>query len=54
MTAEEVREYLSDKIAKYKIPEVVQFMSALPRNPTGKIMKHELKNMPLPNSGPLK
>ncbi|MBI4765351.1 MAG: AMP-binding protein [Deltaproteobacteria bacterium] len=43
MTAEEVREYLSDKIAKYKLPEIVDFMPDLPRNPTGKIMKHELK-----------
>jgi long-chain acyl-CoA synthetase len=43
MTAEEVREYLSDKIAKYKLPEIVDFMPDLPHNPTGKIMKHELK-----------
>jgi long-chain acyl-CoA synthetase len=47
MTAEEVREYLSDKIAKYKIPEIVEFRPDMPRNPTGKIMKHELKKMPL-------
>jgi len=47
MTDEEVREYLSDKIAKYKIPEIVKFMPGLPRNPTGKIMKHELQKMPL-------
>lgn len=43
MTAEEVREYLSDKIAKYKLPEIVDFLPDLPHNPTGKIMKHELK-----------
>lgn len=45
MTVEEVREYLSDKIAKYKLPEIVEFMPGLPRNPTGKVMKHELKKM---------
>ncbi len=54
MTAEEVREYLFDKIAKYKLPEIVEFMPGLPRNPTGKIMKHELKKMPLPQGGSLK
>ena len=43
MTAEEVRDYLRDKIAKYKLPEVVDFMDTFPRNPTGKILKHQLK-----------
>ncbi|RJQ65325.1 MAG: long-chain fatty acid--CoA ligase [Desulfobacteraceae bacterium] len=43
MTAEEVRSYLQDKVAKYKIPEVVDFMKQFPRNPTGKVLKHELK-----------
>lgn len=43
MTAEEVKEYLQDKIAKYKLPEFVEFMADFPRNPTGKILKQELK-----------
>ena len=54
MTAEEVREYLSDKIAKYKLPEIVDFMPDLPRNPTGKVMKHELKKLPPAQGSPLK
>lgn len=45
MTAEEVKEYLQDKIAKYKIPEFVEFVKDFPRNPTGKILKHELKKI---------
>jgi long-chain acyl-CoA synthetase len=45
MTVEEVREYLGDKIAKYKIPEFIKFMPELPKNPTGKILKPELKKM---------
>jgi long-chain acyl-CoA synthetase len=45
MTADEVKEYLSDKIAKYKIPEFVEFMNAFPRNPTGKVLRQELKKM---------
>jgi long-chain acyl-CoA synthetase len=43
MTADEVRAYLQDKIAKYKLPEVVDFMESFPRNPTGKVLKQELK-----------
>jgi long-chain acyl-CoA synthetase len=43
MTAEEVVDYLRDKIAKYKLPELVEFMDELPTNPTGKVLKHELK-----------
>ena len=43
MTADEVKAYLADKIAKYKLPEFVEFMDDFPRNPTGKILKQELK-----------
>lgn len=45
MSEEEVKTYLQDKLAKYKIPEFVEFMSSFPRNPTGKIMKPELKKI---------
>jgi acyl-coenzyme A synthetase/AMP-(fatty) acid ligase len=45
MTAAEVQDYLKDRIAKYKIPERVDFMEQFPRNPTGKILKHELKKI---------
>lgn len=45
LTAEDVKQFLEDKIAKYKIPEFVVFMTAFPLNPTGKILKAELKNM---------
>jgi long-chain acyl-CoA synthetase len=45
MTEDEVKEYLQDKLAKYKLPEFVEFMKSFPRNPTGKILKQELKKM---------
>ncbi|MCX7982906.1 MAG: AMP-binding protein [Syntrophales bacterium] len=45
LTAEEVKTYLEDKIAKYKIPEYVNFVKEFPRNPTGKILKQELKKL---------
>ena len=43
MTAGEVKDYLTDKVAKYKLPEFVEFLDNFPRNPTGKILKQELK-----------
>ena len=43
LTEEEVKRYLEDKLAVYKIPEIIEFASDLPRNPTGKIMKKELR-----------
>ena len=43
LTQEAVRAYLSDKLAKYKIPEFVEFMDQLPRNPSGKILKTKLR-----------
>jgi long-chain acyl-CoA synthetase len=45
LTAEEVRAFLADRLAKYKIPEVVEFMTAFPLNPTGKVLKGELKKI---------
>ncbi len=45
LTEEDVIAILKDKIAKYKIPEVVEFVADLPRNPTGKIMKKELRRL---------
>jgi len=32
-----------DKLARYKIPELIEFMDRIPRNPTGKILKKELR-----------
>lgn len=43
ITEEEVKNYLQGKIAKFKIPEVVEFVTDFPRNPTGKILKKELR-----------
>ena len=33
------------KVAHYKLPEFVEFMKSFRRNPTGKILKQELKKM---------
>jgi O-succinylbenzoate-CoA ligase len=42
-TAEEVLEYCSGKLARFKLPRVVEFTDQIPRNPTGKILKRILR-----------
>jgi fatty-acyl-CoA synthase len=40
-----VKHYVRDHLAKYKVPREVIFLDELPRNPTGKILKRELREM---------
>jgi len=45
-TAEqEIKDYVRDHLARYKVPREVVFISELPRNPTGKILKRELRQI---------
>ena len=49
-----VRDYISSKLAKYKVPKYITIMDALPRNGTGKIMRKSLAsylNLTTPNGG---
>ncbi len=39
----ELRNFLRDRIAQFKVPREVRVVDALPRNPTGKILRRELK-----------
>jgi fatty-acyl-CoA synthase len=41
-TEDQLRDYVSDNLARYKTPREVVFLDDLPRNPTGKILKREL------------
>jgi fatty-acyl-CoA synthase len=36
---------VKDQLAKYKVPREVIFLDELPRNPTGKILKRELRDL---------
>jgi acyl-CoA synthetase (AMP-forming)/AMP-acid ligase II len=38
-----VLDFLSGKIANFKMPRYVEFIDALPRNPSGKVLKTELR-----------
>ncbi|HTW12962.1 MAG TPA: AMP-binding protein [Solirubrobacteraceae bacterium] len=42
LSEEEVKSYVRDNLARYKVPREVVFMSELPRNPTGKVVKRDL------------
>ena len=41
--AESLRAICRGRIAGYKVPEAVEFIAALPKSPTGKILKKELR-----------
>lgn len=41
-TAEELRQYVKDRVAAYKYPRVVRLMDTLPMGPSGKILKREI------------
>jgi acyl-CoA synthetase (AMP-forming)/AMP-acid ligase II len=40
---EDIKNFASDKIAKYKIPRVIEFIETLPRNAAGKVRVQDLK-----------
>ena len=40
---EEIRLYLKEKVAPYKVPKVIEFVEQLPQSGVGKILKRELK-----------
>ena len=42
-----IKAYVKDNLARYKVPREVVFLDELPRNPTGKILKRELREMEL-------
>jgi fatty-acyl-CoA synthase len=43
LTAEEVVAHCTKKLAKFKVPKEVEFIEQLPRNPSGKVLKRELR-----------
>nr|WP_040533836.1 long-chain fatty acid--CoA ligase [Gordonia rhizosphera] len=44
VTLEELREFAADQLAAYKLPLRLEFVDALPRNPSGKVLKFQLRN----------
>jgi len=46
MAEEEVVEYCKAHLASYKKPRQVEFIESLPRNPSGKVLKNDLRGKP--------
>lgn len=44
LSAEEVREYLQGRLARYKIPRRIEFVTELPRNASGKLLRQQLRD----------
>ncbi|WNG88100.1 long-chain-fatty-acid--CoA ligase FadD2 [Mycobacterium sp. ITM-2016-00317] len=40
-----IKSYVRENLARYKVPREVVFLDELPRNPTGKILKRELREL---------
>lgn len=45
LTAEEVRSYLRDHLAHFKVPKIIEIVESLPKNAVGKVMKGELRTL---------
>ncbi|HEX4245350.1 MAG TPA: fatty acid--CoA ligase, partial [Acidimicrobiales bacterium] len=44
-TAEDIIEHCGRQLARFKVPKAVVIIDALPRNPSGKILKRELREL---------
>lgn len=42
---DDIKTYVKEHLARYKVPREVVFLEELPRNPTGKILKRELREI---------
>ncbi|WML57097.1 long-chain-fatty-acid--CoA ligase [Neobacillus sp. PS2-9] len=47
LTMDDILHFCQDKLAKYKLPKLVEFMKELPKNSTGKILRRALRVEPV-------
>jgi long-chain acyl-CoA synthetase len=52
LTEEALVAYLGDRLARYKLPRRVEFVDELPREPSGKVLKHRLRDEWLSREAP--
>jgi len=45
LTEQELRDFVKQNLARYKAPRDVLFIDQLPRNPAGKVLKRNLRNL---------
>jgi acyl-CoA synthetase (AMP-forming)/AMP-acid ligase II len=43
LSEDDVKGYVKENLARYKVPRDVEFLDELPRNPTGKVLKKDLE-----------
>jgi fatty-acyl-CoA synthase len=42
VSEDELKDYVRENLARYKVPREIVFVDELPRNPSGKVLKREL------------
>jgi fatty-acyl-CoA synthase len=47
LAEDQIIAFCRERLARYKVPRAVRFISALPRNPSGKVLKRELRDREL-------
>jgi fatty-acyl-CoA synthase len=45
LTEDEVKDFVKENLARYKVPRDVTFIAELPRNPSGKVLKRDLASL---------
>ncbi len=48
LSSDEIISFCQARLAKYKVPRQIEFLTELPKNTTGKIMRRALKKLPHP------
>jgi len=51
ITEEEIREFCRQYLAKFKVPEIIEFRKALPKTFVGKVLRRVLREETPPTSG---
>jgi fatty-acyl-CoA synthase len=47
LSAGELTEFCRERLAKFKVPAEIRFLDELPRTPSGKVLKRELRTLPV-------
>jgi long-chain acyl-CoA synthetase len=51
ISPEELIEFCKERLARYKVPKDIDIMPSLPKGPTGKILKRELRDSIIKSMG---